>query len=129
MNWKIGVIITFILLASILSYELTKKDTYIEVQELSSFDSIKPNTLKRITNQKDVRQIKKEFRKSKRIPGIVDMTAPDYLVKINKKEYYLWLDPVSKGAAMMKKSNTNAAYKLSEEKVFKIISVLYTTEQ
>lgn len=98
-----------VLIILIVGYQLLSKVSYIEFQETEGF-TVKSEALKRITNTEDVKFIKKTFRKSKKIPGIADVTDPDYFIKINNNEYYLWVSEDVEEGSIMKKNDSHTIY-------------------
>ncbi|MGN7410876.1 MULTISPECIES: hypothetical protein [unclassified Sporosarcina] len=113
-------ILVLILLSSYMFFIYTPN---IESRELVDFDTVKPNSFKKITNQSDIKTIKKSIRRAKRISGVADMADPTHILKIKNKEYYLWIHENSKRATVMKKSNTHTVYVInSAEEIYRILN-------
>ncbi|VDG98077.1 Uncharacterised protein [Lysinibacillus sphaericus] len=116
-----GILILILIL--LFSYMFFIYTPSIESQELIDFETVKPNSLKKITNQSEIKIIKKSIRRAKRVSGVADMADPTRILKVKNKEYYLWIHENSKRATVMKKSNTHTAYVInSAEEIFKILN-------
>lgn len=59
----------------------------IEIQELE-----KPDTLQLISDAKDIKIIEKTFKKTRKFGEVDNKVVPQYKIKLNNDEYYLWID-------------------------------------
>nr|WP_284705847.1 hypothetical protein [Lysinibacillus sp. OL1_EC] len=64
----------------------------IEIQELINFDEVQPDTLQQISDAKDIKIIEKTFKKAREFGEVDNEIAPQYKIKLNDDEYYLWID-------------------------------------
>lgn len=64
----------------------------IEIQELMNFDDVQPDTLQQISDTKDMKVIEKTFKKAREFGEVDNEIAPQYKIKLNDDEYYLWID-------------------------------------
>jgi hypothetical protein len=64
----------------------------IEIQELMNFDEVQPHTLLQISDAKDMKVIEKTFKKAREFGEVDNEIAPQYKIKLNDDEYYLWID-------------------------------------
>lgn len=73
------------------------------------------------TDREVVDDFIKAIHKMKRLPGVVDVAAPDYLIDLNGKEFYLWIHPES--GSIMDPEDTNTLYRLEETSAKEIYEV------
>ncbi|MFF2176168.1 hypothetical protein ACFVT8_06895 [Lysinibacillus sp. NPDC058147] len=64
----------------------------IEIQELINFEEVKPDTLQLISNAKDIKIIEKTFKKAREFGEVDNKIVPQYKIKLNDDEFYLWID-------------------------------------
>lgn len=64
----------------------------IEIQELINFEEVKPDTLQLISNEKDIKIIEKTLKKAREFGEVDNKIAPQYKIKLNDDEFYLWID-------------------------------------
>jgi len=64
----------------------------IEIQELINFEEEKPDTLQLISDAKDIKIIEKTFKKARKFGEVDNKVVPQYKIKLNDDEYYLWID-------------------------------------
>ncbi|KOP70246.1 hypothetical protein AMS59_20700 [Lysinibacillus sp. FJAT-14745] len=64
----------------------------IEIQELINFEEEKPDTLQLISDAKDIKIIEKTFKKAREFGEVENKIVPQYKIKLNDEEYYLWID-------------------------------------
>ncbi|MFC4409055.1 hypothetical protein ACFOZY_01255 [Chungangia koreensis] len=70
------------------------------------------------TDQVVVDDFVKALHKLVRLPGVVDIAAPDYLIDLNGEQFYLWID--ENGGSIMDPEDTNTLYRLEEASVKEI---------
>ena len=92
----------------------------IEIQEMISFEEEKPNTLQIISDAKDIKRIEKTFKKAREFGEVDNKIAPQYKIKLNEEEYYLWIDSTSTGTIANIKSR-NMFYNIYTSEEFKEI--------
>ncbi|MEQ6353153.1 hypothetical protein ABNX05_00815 [Lysinibacillus sp. M3] len=64
----------------------------IEIQELINFEEEKSDTLQLISDAKDIKIIEKTFKKAREFGEVDNKVVPQYKIKLNDDEYYLWID-------------------------------------
>jgi len=67
--------------------------------------------------------LKTAIRKAKRLPGIVDMDAPDFSFKVGEDSYYLWIQ--EDAGSIMNSDDTHTLYTLRKKnakEVFKLVN-------
>ncbi|MGE8035484.1 hypothetical protein B1B04_16845 [Lysinibacillus sp. KCTC 33748] len=69
-----------------------EKSKTIEIQELINFEEEKPDTLQLISDAKDIKIIEKTFKKAREFGEVDNNVVPQYKIKLNDDEYYLWID-------------------------------------
>jgi len=75
----------------------TKETTTIEIQELINFEDVKPDTFQTISDAKDIKIIEKTIKKAREFGEVDNEIVPQYKIKINDDEYYLWIDQTVTG--------------------------------
>jgi len=75
----------------------TKETTTIEIQELINFEDVRPDTLQTISDAKDIKIIEKTIKKAREFGEVDNEIVPQYKIKINDDEYYLWIDQTVTG--------------------------------
>lgn len=96
MNIKKGIILMICSLWLVACND-TKESTTIEIQELINFENVKPDTLQTISNAKDIKIIEKTIKKAREFGEVDNEIVPQYKIKINDDEYYLWIDQTVTG--------------------------------
>ncbi|MFJ7405985.1 MULTISPECIES: hypothetical protein [unclassified Lysinibacillus] len=71
--------------------------TTIEIQELMNFEEVKPDTLQTVSDAKDIKIIEKTFKKAREFGEVDNKIVPQYKIKLNDSEYYLWIDQTKTG--------------------------------
>lgn len=100
----------------------------IEIQETADFSKVKPNSLKTISNKEEVMSIQEVVNKANKIDGVVDIASPQYKMKLNDTEYFLWINDDHR-ATIMNVKDTNTIYKIdSAKKMNKMIKDLYESQ-
>jgi hypothetical protein len=74
-----------------------KETTTIEIQELMNFEEEKPDTLQTISDANDIKIIEKTFKKAREFGEVDNKIVPQYKIKLNDSEYYLWIDQTKTG--------------------------------
>lgn len=69
-----------------------EKSKTIEIRELINFEDEKPDTLQLISDAKDIKIIEKTFKKARKFGEVDNKVVPQYKIKLNDDEYYLWID-------------------------------------
>lgn len=75
----------------------TKETTTIEIQELINFEDVRPDTFQTISDAKDIKIIEKTIKKAREFGEVDNEIVPQYKIKINDDEYYLWIDQTVTG--------------------------------
>ncbi|MFJ7647156.1 hypothetical protein ACIQ1H_06385 [Lysinibacillus sp. NPDC097279] len=96
MNIKKGIILMICSLWLVACND-TKESTTIEIQELINFENVKPDTLQTISDAKDIKIIEKTIKKAREFGEVDNEIVPQYKIKINDDEYYLWIDQTVTG--------------------------------
>ena len=94
--------------------------TTIEIQEMINFEEEKPDSLQIIADAKDIKSIEKTFKKAREFGEVDNKIAPQYKIKVNEEEYYLWIDSTSTGTIANIKSR-NMFYNIYTSEEFKEI--------
>lgn len=78
---------TILILSTLLIGCVGEKDviTFVKMQDLKEVSGSELN----ISNPEDVKMVKEGFNEAKELPGIVEMTSPDYKVVIGAEVYHL----------------------------------------
>ncbi|WP_432353942.1 hypothetical protein [Sporosarcina sp. A2] len=123
MKWRVlllsGVVLLTALAMAVFFYQTQHQS--ITLEQLNSFEEAVPNSKRVIINQADCRTIRTTLRTAKRLPGIIDVSAPNYRVTGGRKSYYVWLRDNGEIGSMMKTSNTHYLYQFrSPEKLLAI---------
>lgn len=69
----------------------------IEIQQLINFEEAQPDTLQTITDAKKIKIIEQTFNKARKFGEVDNEIVPQYKVKIDDREYYLWIDQTNTG--------------------------------
>lgn len=96
MNIKKGIILMICSLWLVACND-TKETTTIEIQELINFEDVRPDTLQTISDAKDIKIIEKTIKKAREFGEVDNEIVPQYKIKINDDEYYLWIDQTVTG--------------------------------
>ncbi|UED78134.1 hypothetical protein FH508_0011680 [Lysinibacillus sp. CD3-6] len=96
MNIKKGIILMICSLWLVACND-TKETTTIEIQELINFEDVKPDTFQTISDTKDIKIIEKTIKKAREFGEVDNEIVPQYKIKINDDEYYLWIDQTVTG--------------------------------
>lgn len=97
----------------------------IKIQETTDFSNVKQNSLKTISNKEEIMSIQEAVNKAKKLDGIVDIGVPQYKLKLNDTEYFLWVNDDHR-ATIMNVKDTHTIYKIdSAKKMNKMIQGLY----
>ncbi|MGE7673143.1 hypothetical protein ACQKMV_06090 [Lysinibacillus sp. NPDC094403] len=91
---KIKIILILIIFSIWLVACNSNKETTktINIQELINFEEEKPDTLQLISEAKDIKIIEKTFNKARELGEVDNKIVPQYKIKLNDEEYYLWID-------------------------------------
>lgn len=65
------------------------------------------------TDREVVDDFVKALHKMERIPGVVDVRVPDYLIDLNGDQFYMWIE--EDGGSIMDPEDTNTLYRLEED--------------
>jgi hypothetical protein len=90
----------------------------IEIQELINFEEVKPNTLQILSDAKDIKIIEKTFINARALGEIDNKIVPQYKIKLNDKEYYLWIDHTITGT-IANVNSRNMFYNIRATEEFK----------
>lgn len=90
----------------------------IEIQELVDFEEEKPDTLQLISDAKDIKIIEKAFKKARKFGEVDNKIVPQYKIRLNDDEYYLWIDNTNTGTIANVKSR-NISYNILATDEFK----------
>lgn len=90
----------------------------IEIQELIDFEEEKPDTIQLISNAKDIKIIEKTFKKARKFGEVDNKIVPQYKIRLNDDEYYLWVDNTNTGTIANVKSR-NVFYNILTTDEFK----------
>ncbi len=96
MNIKKGIILMICSLWLVACND-TKETTTIEIQELINFEDVRPDTFQTISDAKDIKIIEKTIKKAREFGEVDNEIVPQYKIKINDDEYYLWIDQTVTG--------------------------------
>lgn len=69
----------------------------IEIQQLINFEEAQPDTLQTITDAKKIKIIEQTFNKARKFGEVDNDIVPQYKIKIDDREYYLWIDQTNTG--------------------------------
>lgn len=69
----------------------------IEIQQLINFEEVQPDTRQTITDAKDIKVIEQTFNKARKFGEVDNEIVPQYKIKIDDSEYYLWIDQTNTG--------------------------------
>jgi len=69
----------------------------IEIQQLINFEEAQPDTLQTITDAKKIKIIEQTFHKARKFGEVDNEIVPQYKIKIDDSEYYLWIDQTNTG--------------------------------
>ncbi|MFJ5766371.1 hypothetical protein ACIP9C_13550 [Lysinibacillus sp. NPDC093210] len=92
--------IVFLMFCSLWLVACTSKEETtnpIEIQELMNFEEVKPDTLQTVSDAKDIKIIEKTFKKARKFGEVDNKIVPQYKIKLNDSEYYLWIDQTKTG--------------------------------
>ncbi|MDM5248434.1 hypothetical protein [Lysinibacillus sp. G4S2] len=90
----------------------------IEIQELINFEEEKPDTLQLISDAKDIKIIEKTFKKAREFGEVDNKVVPQYKIKLNDDEYYLWIDNTITGT-IANVNSRNMFYNILASEEFK----------
>ncbi|WP_374966641.1 hypothetical protein [Lysinibacillus sp. RS5] len=90
----------------------------IEIQELINFEEEKPDTLQLISDAKNIKIIKKTFKKAREFGEVDNKVVPQYKIKLNEDEYYLWIDNTITGT-IANVNSRNMFYNILASEEFK----------
>lgn len=90
----------------------------IEIQELVDFEEEKPDTLQLISDAKDIKIIEKSLKKARKFGEVDNKIVPQYKIRLNDDEYYLWIDNTNTGTIANVKSR-NMFYNILATDEFK----------
>lgn|GEM_PF-849565 len=90
----------------------------IEIQKLINFEEVKPDTLQLISDAKAIKVIEKTFRKARKFGEVDNKIVPQYKIKLNDDEYYLWIDNTITGT-IANVNNRNMFYNILATEEFK----------
>lgn len=90
----------------------------IEIQELINFEEEKPDTLQLISDAKDIKIIEKTFKKARELGEVDNNVVPQYKIKLNDDEYYLWIDNTYTGT-IANVNSRNMFYNIYTNEEFK----------
>ncbi|MBG9453771.1 hypothetical protein ABE61_06650 [Lysinibacillus sphaericus] len=90
----------------------------IEIQELINFEEEKPDTLQLISDAKDIKIIEKTFKKAREFGEVDNNVVPQYKIKLNDDEYYLWIDNTYTGT-IANVNSRNMFYNIYTNEEFK----------
>ncbi|MFJ7730854.1 hypothetical protein ACIQXF_03080 [Lysinibacillus sp. NPDC097231] len=96
----------------------TETTKTIEIQELINFEEEKPDTLQLISDAKDIKIIEKTFKKAREFGEVDNNIVPQYKIKLDDNEYYLWIDNTITGTIANVKSR-NMFYNILATEEFK----------
>lgn len=82
----------------------------VEVNEMDdSWNSIL-DTQVSFTNEEEINLFTTALRKMSRLPGVVDVSSPDFLIELDDHQYYLWISEDS--GSIMDPDDTNTLYRM-----------------
>lgn len=90
----------------------------IEIEETIDFSKVKPNSLQTISNEEQILIIQKAVNRARKIDGIADIGVPQYKIKLNDTEYFLWINE-DNTATIMNVKDTHTIYKIDSVKKLK----------
>ncbi|MFJ7666607.1 hypothetical protein ACIQXI_05835 [Lysinibacillus sp. NPDC097195] len=117
---KIKLILIF-LISSLLLVACNKDEEptqTIEIQQLINFEEVQPDTLQTITDKKEVKLIEQTFKKARKFGEVDNDIVPQYKIKLNGNEYYLWIDQTNTGT-IADVTNRNMFYNILATDQFK----------
>lgn len=114
-------------------FYLSGTDTYqkIDIYTAKDFNKEIDIPIISINDQNILKEISTILRKSEKMPGILDVVSPDYILEIhgfNKsiQTVYLWIGKDSGKGMYMYKDNTETGYSISEINAQKLRKIVIT---
>lgn len=104
----------------------TEKNKKVNVYKTESFSESKENSIITFTDSKVVGNFMRAFKNAKKQPGIVNMAAPDYKVKLGSASYFLWIS--EEQGTMINVDDTNTIFTISKNETKIIYELLHHHE-
>lgn len=124
-------IVSFIIIIFIFITYLYSNNSYqkVDIFIAKDFDKETNTPILSITDKKTLRKITNIIKTSKKLRGILNVAAPNYVLEIHgfknsSKAIYLWLDEDSIKGMIMYINNTSTGYSISEENTEKLKEVI-----
>ncbi|MBU3146327.1 hypothetical protein [Clostridium sp. CF012] len=131
--WAITIFI--IITISILTYFYlggTDKYQKVDIYTAENFNKEINNPIISINDKNTLKEISTIMKKSKKLPGILNVVAPEYILEIhalnkNMQTVYLWIGKDSVKGMYMYKDNTETGYSISKTYTQKIRKIVIPT--
>lgn len=117
---KYSILILF--LFSLVSGCSPDKIEEVSLYKMKSFSETKMDSLKVITESKDIHILMEAINGASKNPGLSDMIDPHYKVQLGEETYFLWIYPDS--GAVMNLNDTHTTYSLTEKSVKEITELI-----
>lgn len=86
-----------------------------------SEDAVRNSTVE-ISDSDEIDALKTAIRKANRLPGIVDVAAPDFTFEIGEDSYYLWIQ--EDAGSIMNTNDTHTLYTLQKQNAKEVYELL-----
>ncbi|MBU3153655.1 hypothetical protein LL037_17800 [Clostridium estertheticum] len=131
--WAINIFI-IITISILIYFYVNTTYTYqrIDIYTAKNFNKEKNTPLISINDKNKLKEISTIIRMSKKMPGILNVVSPEYILEIhgfNKSMHtvYLWIGKDSVKGMYMYKDNTESGYSISETNAQKLRKIVITT--
>jgi hypothetical protein len=131
--WLITIFI-IIIISTLMYLYLGGTDTYqrIDIYTTKNFNKEIDTPIASIGNKKTVKEISTIIRASEKMPGILNVASPNYILEIHSfnksiQTIYLWIGKNSVQGMYMYKDNTESGYSMSESNTQELNKIVTTT--